>query len=113
MEFAHRGLFTSLPYLIEFPHKLASARHDHSHLMPHRNNMPHIQADVWLYLGLDALIPKEILDTQQNRRITTTENLTRSIFANKKPDVFDKVIYLDDAPADAMAGALEATDWLN
>ena len=67
MEFAHRGLFTSLPYLIGFPDKSASAQSGHSQLMLHGNNMPCAQADVWLYLGLDILIPKEILDTQQNR----------------------------------------------
>ena len=108
MEFAHRGLFTSLPYLIEFPDKPASARHSHTRMMLHGNNTPRAQSDVWLYLGLDALIPEEIMDTQQNRRITTTENLSRSVFAYETPDVFDKVVYLDDAPA----GASEAADWL-
>ena len=49
------------------------------------------------------------MDTQQNRRITTTENLKRSVFAYETPDVFDKVVYLDDAPA----GASEAADWLD
>ena len=81
--------------------------------MLHGNNMPRAQADIWLYLGLDTLIPKEFLDTQQNRRITTTENLSRSILACQTPDVFDKVIYLDDAPVEAMAGAQEAADWLD
>ena len=113
MEFAHHGLFYLLPYLIGFPDKSASAQTGHSRLMLHGNNMPGAQADIWLYLGLDTLIPKEILDTQQNRRITTTENLSRSRLAYETPDVFNKVIYLDDAPTDAMAGALEAADWLD
>ena len=81
--------------------------------MLHCNNMPRAQADIWLYLGLYAFVLKEFLDTQQNRRITTTENLSRSILAYKTPDVFDNVIYLDDAPIEAMAGALEAADWLD
>ena len=81
--------------------------------MLHGNNMPRAQADIWLYLGLDTLIPKEFLDTQQNRRITTTENLSRSILTYETPDVFDKVIYFDDAPVEAVAGAPEAADWLD
>ena len=81
--------------------------------MLHGNNMPRAQADIWLYLGLDAFVPKEFLDTQENLRITTTESLTRSILAYKTPDIFDKVIYLDDAPVEAMAGAQEAAYWLD
>ena len=81
--------------------------------MLHCNNMPRAHADIWLYLGLYAFVPKEFLDMQQNRRITTTENLSRSILAYETPDVFDNVIYLDDAPIEAMAGAPEAADWLD
>ena len=113
MEFAHRGLFTLLPYLIAFPKVSAIVRGNNSRLMLHSNNMPRPQADIWLYLGLDSFVPKEFLDTQENRRITTTDNLTRSILAYETPDVFDKVIYLDDAPVEAMVGAPEAADWLD
>ena len=113
MEFAHRGLFTSLPYMITFPDKPAAARHGHTRMMLHGNNTPRAQADVWLYLGIDVPIPEEIMATQQNRRITTTENLNRPFYEYKTPDVFDKVVYLDDAPEDVMAGAQESADWLD
>ena len=73
----------------------------------HGNNMPCAQADIWLYLGLDAFVPKEFLETQENRRITTTANLSRPIYGYETPDVFD------DAPVEAMAGASEAPDWLD
>ena len=79
--------------------------------MLHGNNMPRAQADIWLYL--DAFVSQEFLDTQENRRITTTANLSRSIYVYETPDVFDKVIYLDDAPVEATAGAWEAADWLD
>ena len=79
------------------------------------NNLPRAQSDIWLYLRLDSFVPKDFLDTQENRRITTTANLTRSIFAYQSPDVFDKVIYLDDddVPSGTTAGAWEAADWLD
>ena len=78
--------------------------------MLHGNNMPRAQADIWLYL--DAFVSQEFLDTQEKRRITTTANLTRSIYAYEFPDVFDKVIYLDDdAPTGATAGAWDDADW--
>ena len=64
--------------------------------MLHGNNMPRAQANVWLYLGLDTMIPKEILDTQFNWQITTTENLSRSILEYQSPDVFELIVYLDD-----------------
>ena len=51
--------------------------------------------------------------TQQNRRDTTTENLTRPFYEYKTPDVFDKVVYLDDVPEDVTAGAQESADWLD
>ena len=78
-------------------------------MMLHGNNTPRAQSDVWLYLGLDVLIPEEITATQQNRRITVTENLKRSVYTYETPDVFDNVVYLDDAPA----GASEVADWLD
>ena len=58
-------------------------------------------------------IPEEIMATQQNRRDTTTENLTRPFYEYKTPDVFDKVVYLDDVPEDVTAGAQESADWLD
>ena len=74
--------------------------------------MPRAQSDIWLYLGLDAFVPKEFLDTQENRRITTTANLTGSIYTYESPDVFEKVVYLDDdAPTGATAGAWDDADW--
>ena len=83
--------------------------------MLHGNNMPRAQANVWLYLGLDTLIPKEILDTQLNQQITTAENLSRSILDYESPDAFKRIVYLEDAPAEApvavTAGAWDDADW--
>ena len=83
--------------------------------MLHGNNMPRAQANVWLYLGLDTLIPKEILETQNNRRITTTENLSRSILDYVYPDALERIVYLEDAPVKApvtvKAGAWDDADW--
>ena len=111
MEFAHHGLFTTLPYLIEFPLIKANAQRNHSRLMLHGNNMPRAQANFWLYLGLDTLIPKEILNTQLNRQITTTENLSRSIVDYESQDAFERIVYLDNAPAAVTAGAWDHADW--
>ena len=68
--------------------------------------MPRAQADVWVYFGLDTVVPDDIMEAQRNRQITTTENLTRLIYAYESPDVFDKVIYINNAPA----GSTEAED---
>ena len=112
MEFAYRRLFTSLPYLIAFPKVSALVPGNHSRMMLHGNNLPRTQSDIWLYLGLDSFIPEEFLATQENWRITMMANLTRSLYAYESPEVFDKVVYLDDdAPTGATAGAWLAADW--
>ena len=52
MNFAHRGLYTCIPYLIDVSGmynngKYMAAKYGHAGLMVHATGMPRAQADMW------------------------------------------------------------------
>ena len=89
-----------LPYLISFipghSELAGNARPRLTKMTFHALSPARSQADLLSYLGLNITIPKYLLDRQEERRRTTTENLTLPAHEYTAPDYFVKQDYSDD-----------------
>ena len=82
MKFAHKGLYTCIPYLINFeekfyPVQFVAAKFGHARLTLHATGMPRAQADMWLYHGIDTKIPETGMWDARERMVTTEVILNR------------------------------------
>ena len=113
MTHAHKGLYTSLPYLLSFvPGREGLAAARLTKMTYHAMAPARAQADLLAYLGLGVQIPEKMLASQSDRRMTTTENLSVPVYEYTSPDYFEKVSYSDDdADENVPNGAKETGGW--
>ena len=115
MKFAHKGLYTCIPNLINFtemfyPGQFVAAKFGHARLTLHATGMPRAQADMWLYLGIDTKIQEKVMWDAREQILTTEENMNRLIYEYESPDVYDKVTY--DKNTEGFNGtSAESRDW--
>ena len=82
LRYSHLGLYTSIPYLYRIDKDESEANHgsyprvkaNHFRLSYSASTITRNQCDVWMYLGLDAFVPEEYMQTHEDRRQSVNDN---------------------------------------